>query len=96
MRVDVDGLMLMQRCPHPLASSPVAIQPRILTPMMPPPLPELVRNTSSSPRIVTIHSMTTCSSSVHAGEHDQLKPGLVTDELYMSPRMDSNVTTEGK
>lgn len=38
--------------------------------MIPPPLPELVRNTSSSPRIVTIHSITTCSSSVHAGEHD--------------------------
>lgn len=49
--------------------------------MMPPPSPCLVRKVSPSPRMRTIQSMTTCSSSVQAGEQIHYSVSTISLQL---------------
>jgi hypothetical protein len=62
----------------------------------PPPVPELWRKCSGSPIARTIQSVTTSSSSVLRGEHDQENPGLFTIPANMSPIIAGNEAMHGK
>jgi hypothetical protein len=80
--------------------------------MTPPPTSEILRNALLSPSICAVQSMTTASSSVHAGladhykshkdggrvvvERRTLNPGLDVLDAYNSARIPSNVLDVGK
>ena len=54
----------------------------------PPPLGEVERKAEGSERTLQSQSVTTVSSSVHAGEQSQLKAGALKAAEYISPMID--------